>query len=151
MCSMCQCVQVPEVVESLCSERVLTSTWVHGVPIDRVKDLGQAVRDVVGASLLRLTLQVWPTSPRPVVQVPSAHLLVHFLLPTCSCGSCHPPRPVALPPCVPCCAVMYGCVRLTGDAIDRLPVHQALVPAPTLCLVAVLCCMCCASSRSPQH
>lgn len=49
---------VPAVVPELCGDRVLASEWVHGVPVDRVKEMPQDVRDRVGTALLRLTLQV---------------------------------------------------------------------------------------------
>lgn len=49
---------VPAVVPQLCGDRVLASEWVHGVPVDRVQDMPQDVRDRVGTALLRLTLQV---------------------------------------------------------------------------------------------
>lgn len=48
---------VPEVIPWVSSSRVLTSEWVHGVSIDKVKDMPQAVRDAVGTRLLRLTLK----------------------------------------------------------------------------------------------
>ena len=47
---------VPEVIRSASSERVLTSEWLNGVPLDQVKSQPQAVRDAVGRLLLRLTL-----------------------------------------------------------------------------------------------
>eukprot|EP00198_Chlamydomonas_reinhardtii_P013183 XP_001702520.1 ubiquinone biosynthesis protein [Chlamydomonas reinhardtii] len=48
---------VPDVVPQLSSARVLTTEWVQGVPIDRVCELSQEVRDRVGSKLLRLTLR----------------------------------------------------------------------------------------------
>ncbi|KAG2446128.1 hypothetical protein HXX76_000725 [Chlamydomonas incerta] len=48
---------VPDVVPELSSARILTSEWVKGVPIDRVCELSQEVRDRVGSKLLRLTLR----------------------------------------------------------------------------------------------
>ncbi|KAG2498015.1 hypothetical protein HYH03_004273 [Edaphochlamys debaryana] len=47
---------VPAVVPALSSRRVLTTEWVAGVPIDKVCELSQEVRDRVGSRLLRLTL-----------------------------------------------------------------------------------------------
>lgn len=41
---------VPGVVPDLCSQRVLTTEWVSGVAIDKVKDLPQEVRDKVRVS-----------------------------------------------------------------------------------------------------
>lgn len=49
---------VPAVVPELCGDRVLATEWVHGVPVDRVTEMPQDVRDRVGTALLRLTLQV---------------------------------------------------------------------------------------------
>ncbi|GLI68746.1 hypothetical protein VaNZ11_013238 [Volvox africanus] len=48
---------VPDVVPSLSSQRILTSEWVRGVPIDKVCELPQTVRDTVGSRLLQLTLK----------------------------------------------------------------------------------------------
>ncbi|GIL43531.1 hypothetical protein Vafri_1235 [Volvox africanus] len=48
---------VPDVVPSLSSKRILTSEWVQGVPIDKVCELPQTVRDTVGSRLLQLTLK----------------------------------------------------------------------------------------------
>lgn len=47
---------VPRVIHEASSERVLTSEWLNGVPLDQVKSQPQAVRDAVGRLLLRLTL-----------------------------------------------------------------------------------------------
>jgi len=61
-----EAVASPAVVRSLTSRRVLTTTWVGGVPIDALaggRDGGdpppapQAVRDAAGTALLRLTLR----------------------------------------------------------------------------------------------
>ena len=48
---------VPAVIDSLCAPQVLTSEWVGGVAIDKVRELDQATRDDVGTRLLRLTLR----------------------------------------------------------------------------------------------
>ncbi|GLC45729.1 hypothetical protein PLESTF_000598400 [Pleodorina starrii] len=48
---------VPDVIPSLSSQRILTSEWVRGVPIDKVCQLSQPVRDAVGSRLLQLTLR----------------------------------------------------------------------------------------------
>uniref|UniRef100_A0A7I4DYN5 ABC1 atypical kinase-like domain-containing protein n=1 Tax=Physcomitrium patens TaxID=3218 RepID=A0A7I4DYN5_PHYPA len=48
---------VPRVYEEFCNTRVLTTELVPGVPIDKVKELDQNVRDRVGAALLSLTLR----------------------------------------------------------------------------------------------
>ncbi|GFR41327.1 hypothetical protein Agub_g2011 [Astrephomene gubernaculifera] len=48
---------VPDVVPELSSPRILTSEWVQGVPIDKVCELSQEVRDAVGSRLLELTLR----------------------------------------------------------------------------------------------
>ncbi|KXZ56495.1 hypothetical protein GPECTOR_1g443 [Gonium pectorale] len=48
---------VPDVVPELSSARVLTTEWVRGVPIDKVVELPQEVRDRVGGRLLALTLR----------------------------------------------------------------------------------------------
>ncbi len=47
---------VPEVIHSASSERVLTSQWLDGIPLDQVKSQPQEVRNAVGRLLLRLTL-----------------------------------------------------------------------------------------------
>jgi aarF domain-containing kinase len=48
---------VPGVIDGLSSAQVLTSEWVEGYAIDKVRGLPQEVRDDVGARLLRLTLR----------------------------------------------------------------------------------------------
>lgn len=48
---------VPEVIPELSSQQVLTTEWVNGVTIDKVAQLDQATRDLVGTWLLRLTLK----------------------------------------------------------------------------------------------
>eukprot|EP00878_Enallax_costatus_P015605 GHUV01016345.1.p1 GENE.GHUV01016345.1~~GHUV01016345.1.p1 ORF type:complete len:333 (+),score=72.48 GHUV01016345.1:401-1399(+) len=48
---------VPEVIPELSGKQVLTTEWVNGVAIDKVAQLDQNVRDVVGTWLLRLTLK----------------------------------------------------------------------------------------------
>lgn len=47
---------VPEAISEMSSKRVLTSVLVPGVPIDKIAQMSQAVRDDVGTRLLRLTL-----------------------------------------------------------------------------------------------
>lgn len=47
---------IPRVLPSHSTERVLTSEWLDGKPLDQVKDEPQEVRDAVGRLLLRLTL-----------------------------------------------------------------------------------------------
>ncbi|GBF99518.1 aarF domain-containing kinase [Raphidocelis subcapitata] len=48
---------VPGVVPELSAAQVLTSEWVEGYAIDKVRQLDQGVRDEVGTRLLRLTLR----------------------------------------------------------------------------------------------
>ncbi|GMH38418.1 hypothetical protein BSKO_06302 [Bryopsis sp. KO-2023] len=48
---------VPDVVPELCSQRILTSEWVPGVSIDKVRELPQGVRNDVGAKLLTMTMK----------------------------------------------------------------------------------------------
>eukprot|EP00882_Tetradesmus_deserticola_P024370 GHRQ01026631.1.p1 GENE.GHRQ01026631.1~~GHRQ01026631.1.p1 ORF type:complete len:190 (+),score=97.72 GHRQ01026631.1:787-1356(+) len=48
---------VPDVIPELSSQQVLTTEWVNGVTIDKVAELDQATRDLVGSWLLRLTLK----------------------------------------------------------------------------------------------
>ncbi|WIA21609.1 hypothetical protein OEZ85_000793 [Tetradesmus obliquus] len=48
---------VPEVIPELSSQQVLTTEWVNGVTIDKVAQLDQSTRDLVGTWLLRLTLK----------------------------------------------------------------------------------------------
>eukprot|EP01025_Chloroclados_australasicus_P013848 TRINITY_DN16479_c0_g1_i2.p1 TRINITY_DN16479_c0_g1~~TRINITY_DN16479_c0_g1_i2.p1 ORF type:complete len:610 (-),score=75.57 TRINITY_DN16479_c0_g1_i2:42-1745(-) len=48
---------VPEVIPELCTKRVLTTEFVPGVAIDKVRDEPQHVRNAVGTRLLKLTLQ----------------------------------------------------------------------------------------------
>ncbi|GAX77030.1 hypothetical protein CEUSTIGMA_g4477.t1 [Chlamydomonas eustigma] len=50
-------VHVPRTVPELSTSRIMTSEWVNGVPIDKVRDMSQEVRDHVGTLLLRLTLR----------------------------------------------------------------------------------------------
>ncbi|KAL6754286.1 ABC1 family-domain-containing protein [Haematococcus lacustris] len=52
-----QQVHVPAPIAELSSRRVMTSEWVQGVPIDKVREVEQRVRDEVGTLLLRLTLR----------------------------------------------------------------------------------------------
>mmetsp|Transcript_8814 Transcript_8814/g.10544 ORF Transcript_8814/g.10544 Transcript_8814/m.10544 type:complete len:569 (-) Transcript_8814:44-1750(-) len=47
---------VPKVVSNLSTERILTTEWAHGVPIDHVKHFPQSVRNSVGRRLLKLSL-----------------------------------------------------------------------------------------------
>jgi aarF domain-containing kinase len=49
---------VPEVVPQLSSQRVIAGSWVPGIAIDQVKGSEQGVKNFVGTSLLKLTLQV---------------------------------------------------------------------------------------------
>jgi aarF domain-containing kinase len=50
--------EVPAVVREATTRRVLTTTWVRGMPIDQVeaRGLSQGVRDAIARRLLRLTL-----------------------------------------------------------------------------------------------
>eukprot|EP00873_Tetraselmis_striata_P045513 jgi/Tetstr1/465777/TSEL_010401.t2 len=48
---------VPDVVPELCSQRVLTTEWVPGQPVDKVASMPQEVRDRVATRLLALTLK----------------------------------------------------------------------------------------------
>eukprot|EP00899_Mesostigma_viride_P018703 jgi/Mesvir1/26834/Mv20591-RA.4 len=48
---------VPEVVDHVSTRRVLTTTYVHGVPIDKVAQMSQAVRNSIAQRLLDLTLR----------------------------------------------------------------------------------------------
>eukprot|EP01023_Acetabularia_acetabulum_P033069 TRINITY_DN30926_c0_g1_i2.p1 TRINITY_DN30926_c0_g1~~TRINITY_DN30926_c0_g1_i2.p1 ORF type:complete len:445 (-),score=98.42 TRINITY_DN30926_c0_g1_i2:2380-3714(-) len=48
---------VPEVEPSLCTKRILTSEFVPGVSIDKVRELPEEVRNAVGSRLLELTLK----------------------------------------------------------------------------------------------
>lgn len=47
---------VPRVQHELSTERVLTSEWVRGVPLDQVSSLDQTTKDDVGSALLWLTM-----------------------------------------------------------------------------------------------
>lgn len=51
--------EIPAVVRDLSARRVLTTTWLDGMPIDQVVTLGypQEVRDRIARKLLRLTLK----------------------------------------------------------------------------------------------
>jgi aarF domain-containing kinase len=56
--------EVPSVVRDVSTRRVLTTTWVKGIPIDQVVDAGypQEVRNAIARKLLKLTLRelfVW--------------------------------------------------------------------------------------------
>ena len=48
---------VPDVVEDLCSQGVLTTTFAAGVAIDKAAELPQEERDYIGTELLRITLR----------------------------------------------------------------------------------------------
>uniref|UniRef100_A0A7S0VAZ4 ABC1 atypical kinase-like domain-containing protein n=1 Tax=Polytomella parva TaxID=51329 RepID=A0A7S0VAZ4_9CHLO len=50
-------VHVPKVIPEFSAERVFASEWANGVPIDRVANMPQAVRDAVGTRLMQLTLR----------------------------------------------------------------------------------------------
>ena len=49
--------KVPDVVEDLCSQGVLTTTFAAGVAIDKAAELPQEERDYIGTQLLRITLR----------------------------------------------------------------------------------------------
>ncbi|KAL7490004.1 hypothetical protein ACHAW6_015703 [Cyclotella cf. meneghiniana] len=47
---------VPEVVEELCTDRILVTEYVRGGTIDKVVDLDQSERNRIGRAILRLTM-----------------------------------------------------------------------------------------------
>ena len=49
--------QVPDVFPELSTKQILTSEWAPGVPIDKVKELSQAIRNDVGTRLLHMTMK----------------------------------------------------------------------------------------------
>jgi aarF domain-containing kinase len=48
---------VPEVFSHLCSEMVLTSRWVPGLPIDKASKLSQNVRNAIARTMLVMTIR----------------------------------------------------------------------------------------------
>ncbi|KAL7424905.1 hypothetical protein Q5752_000592 [Cryptotrichosporon argae] len=49
--------QVPRIIEDATTARVLTTEWMGGRPLSRMKNMSQATRDKIGESVLRLSLQ----------------------------------------------------------------------------------------------
>ena len=49
--------RVPDVFPDLSTRQILTSEWVPGVAVDKVRDLSQAVRNEVGTRLLHITMK----------------------------------------------------------------------------------------------
>ena len=47
---------VPEVIENLCTDKILVTEYVRGGTIDKVVDLDQAERNRIGRAVLRLTM-----------------------------------------------------------------------------------------------
>ncbi|OQR95554.1 hypothetical protein THRCLA_07766 [Thraustotheca clavata] len=53
---------VPDVFDDLSTSRILTTTWIKGVPLDKISTLSQEVRNDVACKLLQLTMHelfVW--------------------------------------------------------------------------------------------
>ncbi|OCF37032.1 Atypical/ABC1/ABC1-A protein kinase [Kwoniella heveanensis CBS 569] len=48
--------QVPKVVDEATTDKVLTTQWMDGKPLSRVKNLSQEARDRIGTNILRLCL-----------------------------------------------------------------------------------------------
>jgi aarF domain-containing kinase len=49
-------VAVPSVVDALSTARVLTTEWAEGVPVDKLANAPQALRDAIARRMLRLTM-----------------------------------------------------------------------------------------------
>lgn len=51
------CFRVPNVFPEYSTKQILTSEWVPGVPVDKVKDMSQEIRNDVGKRLLDITMK----------------------------------------------------------------------------------------------
>jgi len=49
--------EVPQVIESATTSKVLTTEWMSGRPLSRMKDMTQETRDRIGTSMMRLCLR----------------------------------------------------------------------------------------------